>query len=49
MSFMVGQALVYLKISVLAAAIVAVIWVLGKLSVFLYDRKNDPPGGNAPD
>ena len=49
MSFMVGQALVYLKISVLAAAIVAVIWVLGKLSVFLHDRKNDPPGGNAPD
>ena len=49
MTFIAGQALAYLKISVLAAAIVAVIWALGKLSVFLHDRKNDPPGGNAPD
>ena len=48
MSFIAGQAVAYLKISVLAAAIVAVIWVLAKISVALHDRLEDPPD-DAPD
>ncbi len=40
MSFLVGQALAWLKISVLAMAIVAVIWVLAKISVALHQRRD---------
>ncbi len=48
MSFIVGQALAWLKISVLAVAIVAVIWVIAKISVALHKRHDgaadeDPP------
>ena len=40
MSFLVGQALAWLKISVLAVAIVAVIWVIAKISVALHQRRD---------
>lgn len=48
MSFLAGQALAWLKISVLAVAIVAVIWVIAKISVALHQRRDgsaddDPP------
>ena len=43
-----GQALAWLKISVLALAIVAVVWVMAKISVALHQRRDgsaddDPP------
>ncbi|MCH7864884.1 MAG: hypothetical protein IIC56_06700 [Proteobacteria bacterium] len=48
MSFMAGQALAWLKISMLAVAIVAVIWGMAKISVALHKRHDgsgddDPP------
>lgn len=49
MSVIEGQALAWLKISVLAAAIVAVIWVASKVFVAFYERKHGPAGGDDPD
>lgn len=42
MSFMAGLALAYLKISVVAVVIVAVIWVIAKISVALHQPQDDP-------
>ncbi len=49
MTFAAGLAVAYLKILTLAVAIMAVVWALGKLSVYLHDRRNDSSGGDAPD
>ena len=49
MSFIAGQALAWLKISVLAAAIMAAVWVACKVSVALHQQKNGPADGDDPD
>ena len=47
MSFMAGQALAYLKLAVVAGAIMAVIWVIGMISVALHNRKDGPTDTDA--
>ena len=42
MSFMAGQALAWLKISMLAVAIGAVLWGMAKMSVALTKRTDSP-------
>ena len=48
MSFIAGQALAWLKISVLAVAIVAVIWVIAKISVALHQRRDGSTDDDTP-
>ena len=48
MSFMAGLALAYLKISVLAMAVVAVIWVIAKISVALHQKRDEPSDDDPP-
>ncbi len=47
MSFVAGQALAYLKIGVLALAVMAVVWAAVKVVEARGRRKSD--GGNGPD
>ena len=48
MSFIAGQALAWLKISVLAVAIVAVIWGIAKISVALQQRRDGSADDDTP-
>ncbi len=47
MSFVAGQALAYLKVGVLALAVMAVVWAAVKVVEARSRRKND--GGDGPD
>ncbi len=47
MSFLVGQALAYLKIGVLALAVMAAVWAVVKIVEARGRRKND--GGDGPE
>ena len=49
MSFMAGQALAYLKVGVIAVAMMVLLWAAGKVWLIFYRKYLEPRGGDQED